>query len=155
MSIDEQFYHTTRGHRTSRALGNPSSRPTARPPLSPREQRRPSGRPGAVQGVKRRSEPLTARTDQKSSRARGKGGRRFFLEDQTEQFPVPFPFQKAIESLHEAGLAVGIGLGDVFHVGADENQASGAALAVGGADPDLSAPDLFLKVIALASRARF
>ena len=43
---------------------------------------------------------------------------------------------------------VGIGLGDVFHVGTDEDQASGAALAVGGADPDLGAPDLFLKVIA-------
>ena len=49
------------------------------------------------------------------------------------------------------GLAVGIGLGDVFHVGTDENQASGAALAVVGADPGLRAPDLFLKVIALAS----
>ena len=94
---------------------------------------------------------MTARADPKSSRARRKGGRRFFLEDQTEQFAVPFPFQKAIESLHEAGLAVGITLGGVFHVGADENQASGAALAVGGADPGLSAPDLFLKVIALAS----
>ena len=38
---------------------------TTRPihPLSPREQRHPSDRPGAVQGAKRRSEPWTARTD--------------------------------------------------------------------------------------------
>ena len=39
----------------------------------------------------------------------------------------------------------------MFHVGADENQAAGTALAVVGADPGLRAPDLFLKVIALAS----
>ena len=83
--------------------------------------------------------------------ARGKGGGRFFLEGQVEQFAVPVPFQKAIEFLHETGLAVGITLDDVFHVGTDENQASGAALAVVGADPCLRAPDLFLKVIALAS----
>ena len=31
-----------------------------------------------------------------------------------------------MESLHEAGLAVGIGLGDVLHVRADEDQAAGA-----------------------------
>ena len=49
----------------------PSTRPA--PPLFPREQRRPSDRPRAVQGAKRRSEPLTARTDLESSRARGKG----------------------------------------------------------------------------------
>ena len=134
---------------TERFPFGPSTRPE--PPFSPHKQSSLRIGPQAVQGAKRRSEPLTARTDQKSSRARGKGGRRFFLEDQTEQFAVPFPFQKAIESLHEAGLAVGIGLGDVFHVGTDENQASGAALAVGGADPGLSAPDLFLKVISLAS----
>ena len=34
------------------------------------------------------------------------------LRDQVEQFPVPIPLQEAIESLHEAGLTVGIGLGD-------------------------------------------
>ena len=48
---------------------------TTRPihPLSPREQRRPSDRPGAVQGAKRQSEPLTARTDPGSCGTRGKG----------------------------------------------------------------------------------
>ena len=131
---------------TERFPFGPSTRPD--PPLFPREQRvfRVGPEPSRA-----RSEPLTARTDPARSSARGKEGRRFFLEDQTEQFAVPFPFQKAIESLHEAGLAVGITLGDVFHVGTDENQASGAALAVVGADPGLRAPDLFLKVIALAS----
>ena len=45
------------------------------------------------------------------------------LRGQVEQFPVP------IASLHEVGLAVGIGLGDVLYVGADEDQAAGAAFA--------------------------
>ena len=42
-------------------------------PLSPRKQRVSPDRPGAVQGAKRRSEPLTAKTDLKSSGTRGKG----------------------------------------------------------------------------------
>ena len=54
---------------------------------------------------------------------------------QVEQFPVPIPFQEAIESLHEAGLAVGIGLSDVLHVGADEDQAAGAAFAFADRNP--------------------
>ena len=37
---------------------------------------------------------------------------------------------------------MGIGLGDVLDVGADENQAAGAALAFGGGDAGLGAPDL-------------
>ena len=45
----------------------------AQPPLSPRKQLSPSDRPGAVQGAKRRSGPLTARTELESSGARGKG----------------------------------------------------------------------------------
>ena len=40
---------------------------------------------------------------------------------EVEQFAVPIPFQEAIESLHKAVLAVGIGLGDVLHVGADQD----------------------------------
>ena len=56
------------------------------------------------------------------------------LRGQTEQFAVPIPFQKAIEFLHKVGLAVGIGLGDVLHVGADEDQTAGAALAFAGGD---------------------
>ena len=38
-----------------------------------------------------------------------------------------------------------------FQVAAHEDQTAGAALAVGGADPGLGAPDLFLQVGALAS----
>ena len=41
------------------------------PPSFPRKQRLPPDRPAAVQGAKRRSVPLTARTDPGSSRARG------------------------------------------------------------------------------------
>ena len=58
---------------------------------------------------------------------------------QVEQFPVPIPFQEAIESLHEAGLEVGIGLGDVLHVGADEDQAAGAAFAFADRNPGTNA----------------
>ena len=47
-----------------------------------------------------------------------------------EQFAVLIPFQKAIESLHKAVLAVGIGLGDVLHVGADKDQTAGMELAI-------------------------
>ena len=39
---------------------------------------------------------------------KGDAGR---INTKVEQFPVPIPLQEAIESLHEAGLAVGIGLG--------------------------------------------
>ena len=51
-----------------------SARPHGpRPPLFPRKQRVFRIGPGAVQGAKRRSEPLTARTDLESFRAREKG----------------------------------------------------------------------------------
>ena len=43
------------------------------PPPFPRKQRLPSDRPAAVQAAKRRSEPLTARTDLESFRARERG----------------------------------------------------------------------------------
>ena len=39
----------------------------------------------------------------------------------------------------------------MLQVGAHEDQAAGAALTVGGTDPGLGAPDLFLQVGALAS----
>ena len=47
-----------------------------------------------------------------------------------EQFAVSIPFQEAIESLQEAGLTVGIGLGDVLQVGADKDQAAGMELTI-------------------------
>ena len=56
---------------TERFPFGPSTRPA--PPLFPREQRVSPDRPAAVQGAKRRSEPLTARTDLESGEARGKG----------------------------------------------------------------------------------
>ena len=70
----QQRWPATRGLERTRCAPTRPRAPRPEPPLSPREQRRPSDRPGAVQGAKRRSEPLTARTDPKSSRARGKGG---------------------------------------------------------------------------------
>ena len=39
----------------------------------------------------------------------------------------------------------------MLQVGAHENQAAGAALAFGGRDAGLSAPNLFLQVVALTS----
>ena len=47
---------------------------------------------------------------------------------QAEQFTVTIPLQKALNSFHQAHLALGIILGDVLQVGAHENQAAGAAL---------------------------
>ena len=70
---------------------------------------------------------------------------------EVEQSPVLVALEEYIESLHEAGLAVGIGLGDVLEVGTHEDQAAGAALAFGGGDAGLGAPNLFLQVVALAS----
>ena len=49
------------------------TRPETPTPLFPRKQRSPSDRPGAVQGAKRQSGPLTARTDLESYATRGKG----------------------------------------------------------------------------------
>ena len=46
---------------------------TQPPPFFPRKQHVSPDRAGAVQGAKRRSEPLTARTDLESFRAREKG----------------------------------------------------------------------------------
>ena len=48
-------------------------------PLSPREQRVSPDRPAVVQGAKRRSEPLTARTDLESLQARERGGEVYHL----------------------------------------------------------------------------
>ena len=46
---------------------------------------------------------------------------------------------------------VGIGLSDMLEVGADKDQAAGAALAFGGGDAGLGAPDLAFEVVALTS----
>ena len=70
---------------------------------------------------------------------------------QLEQFSIPVPLQEYIKSFHEAISLVGIVAGDVLQVGAHEDQASGAALAFSGGDAGLSAPNLFLQVVALAS----
>ena len=73
------------------------------------------------------------------------------LLGQGEQFAVAVPFQEAIESLHEAFALIGIAAGDVLKVGAEKDQAAGTALAFGGGDAGLGAPDLAFEVVALAS----
>ena len=61
-------------------------------------------------------------------------GETLFLRAQPKQFPVPIPFQEAIEFFHEPGLALQIVLGDVLEVAAHEDQAAGAALAFADGD---------------------
>ena len=61
------------------------------------------------------------------------------LGGQVEQFAVPIPFQETIESLHEAGLALRVGLGDVLHVGADEDQTPCTAFAFTDRNPGTDA----------------
>ena len=56
------------------------------------------------------------------------GPRRAGVGRQAEQFTVTIPLQKALNSFHQAHLALGIILGDVLQVAAHENQAAGAAL---------------------------
>ena len=60
--------------------------------------------PQAVQGAKRRSEPLTARTDPKSSKARGKGGRRAkqYAEDQKRLSGQVERLEKQVRQLDES-----------------------------------------------------
>ena len=67
------------------------------------------------------------------------GSGSLLLGGQVEQFPVTVPFQEAIESLYDAGLEVRICLDDVLHVGADEDQTAGAALAVADRNPGTDA----------------
>ena len=70
---------------------------------------------------------------------------------QVEEFSIAVPFQEYIEPLHEAIPLAGILAGDVFQVGAQEDQAAGALLAFGGTEAGLSAADLLLQIVALAS----
>ena len=76
-----------------------------------------------------------------NSRARG----------QSKEFTVTVAFQEAIEFFQETGLALRVSLGDMLQVAAQEDQAAGAAFALGGGDPGLGASDLFLQVGALAA----
>ena len=61
---------------------------------------------------------------------------------QIEEFPIAVPFQEYRKSLHEAISLAGIVAGDVLEVGAPEDQTAGAALAFGGGNAGLGAPDL-------------
>ena len=53
--------------------------------------------------------------------------------------------------MREAIPLAGILAGDVFQVGAQEDQAAGALFAFGGTEAGLSTADLLLQIVALAS----
>ena len=75
----------------------------------------------------------------------------FWTGREVEHFPVAVAFQEAIEFLHEAFERVGIVAGDVFEVGAQEDQAAGELFAFGGTEAGLSAADLLLQIVAVAA----
>ena len=70
---------------------------------------------------------------------------------QVEQCPVLVALEELIKALHEPGPVHRVGLADAVDVGADQDQAAGAALAVGGGDPRLGAANLACEGVALAS----
>ena len=86
------------------------------------------------------------------SRARigaGRGGIR--VRGEVEQCPVLVALEEAGESLHEPVVLGGVGLADAVDVGADQDQAAGAALAVGGGEAGLGAADLAGEGVALSA----
>ena len=70
---------------------------------------------------------------------------------QVEQSPVLVALEEFIESLHETLSGNRFDLADAVDVGADQDQAAGAAFAVGGGDAGLCAADLACEGIALAA----
>ena len=68
-----------------------------------------------------------------------------------EQGPVLVALEEAREPVHKLVVLGGVGLRTVLDVGAHENQAAGAALAVGGGDAGLGAADLAGEGCALAA----
>ena len=83
----------------------------------------------------------------------GRGGRirRRGAQVVAEQCPVPVVLQGLIEARHDFRLQCGIGVHAAVEVGADQDQAAGAAFAVGGGDAGLGAADLACEGIALAA----
>ena len=81
--------------------------------------------------------------------AGGRGGLR--VRGEIEQGPVLVALEEAIELVDEPVVLGGIGLRAVLDVGADENQAAGAAFAVGGGEANLGTADLAGEGVALAS----
>ena len=59
-----------------------------------------------------------------------------------KQCPVLRPCQEPIEALPEPGHGRRVGLADAVDVGAEQDQAAGTALAVGGGEAGLGAADL-------------
>ena len=76
---------------------------------------------------------------------------RVLLVGQIKELSIPVPLQEYLKSFHEAISLVGIVAGDVFEVGAQEDQAAGALFAFGGGDSGLGALDLAFEVVALSS----
>ena len=89
----------------------------AHPPPFPRKQPSPSDRPAAVQGAKRRSVPLTARTDLESCSTRGKG------------IPHPFRQHPLLGGCSEP--SAGINTDDSDPLGPDRGMSHSAAIGAG------------------------
>ena len=70
---------------------------------------------------------------------------------QVEQSPVLVALEEFIEPLHEALPGNRFGLADAVDVGADQDQAAGAAFAVGGGDAGRGAANLACEGVALAA----
>ena len=79
----------------------------------------------------------------------GRGGLRG--RGQVEYCPVLVALEEAIEPLQEPVVLGGVGLRAVLDVGADEDQAAGAAFAVGGGEANLGTADLAGEGVALAA----
>ena len=69
---------------------------------------------------------------------------------QVEQCPVLVALEELIEALYEPRHGRRVGLANAVDVGADQDQAAGAALAVGGGEAGLGAADLACEGGALA-----
>ena len=75
----------------------------------------------------------------------------FVVVRQVEYCPVLVALEEAIEPLQEPVVLGGVGLRAVLDVGADEDQAAGAAFAVGGGEANLGTADLAGEGVALAA----
>ena len=70
---------------------------------------------------------------------------------EVEQCPVLVALEELIEALPEPRHGYRVGLADAVDVGADQDQAAGAALAVGGGEAGLGAADLAGEGVPLAA----
>ena len=70
---------------------------------------------------------------------------------QVKQCSVLVALEELIEALHEPRHGHRVGLADAIDIGADQDQAACAALAIGGGDANLGAADLAGEGVALSA----